>query len=971
MNYFLKTTLLLSAFCILCSSGYAGVSAVHIFPDKPGPNDTITLIYYANTGNQALAHYQSDIFIHTGLITSTSSSATSWKHVMGEWGTSDQKVKMNRISEDTFMIRIHPRSFYSVQSDEDILKIACVFRNADGSIVGKDEKNQDFFIDYPSEELIDNDKQSSMNPLYDTIPFPIQYQNFEGYFQDSNGIVLHLTKGKISIQRLHNKALRVSFSDQPHPPLQNPYGITPIPSSIQFISIDFGDFMEFRSFDNEIICKVDKNPVRLSFIHKKQILLREFNGLFEHHQNKAVSFELSPDESIFGGGSRALPLDKRGYSFPLYNTAVYGYANGAEQLNATIPLFISNKNYGLYLDTYSAGRADIGFKNKSTMKFTVESGSLSYIVFWGESFADIVSSFTDLSGHQPLPPIWSLGFIQSKYGYKNQNEAIDIVKKFKKAQIPLDALVLDLYWFGKKEFMGNLDWDNEQWPNPKEMIASFDSIGVKTILITEPYFIKSSSQYSYASDHDYFAKNEFNQPYIISDFWAGPASLLDIFNNDAKKWMSSFYKKQLSLNIGGWWSDLGEPENHPKEMVHTLGKAREVHNIYSMFWSEMLWDVYKEYAPQTRLFNLCRAGYTGMQRYSTFPWSGDIQRSNEGLQAQIPIMLTMGLNGVGYMHSDLGGFTGGPQNDDLYIRWLQFGAFCPIMRAHGEGVPSEPVNYPDSVLSIVREYIKLRTRFLPYNYTLAWENSQKGFPLARPIFWNDIAYSNYTEIQDEYLWGNNILIAPILEAGKRKRNVILPHGNWFDYWSNTKITGNSSLDVLAPISALPIFIKAGTILPLTKVLENTQQYKADTFYVLYYRDTTVKENTFDLFTDNGKDPMSMKDSAYRLIEFKAIESNIHKETQFSIQYKQGKGFTGEPSRRAFHVNLINVEHAPISVKANNISIKLAKDEGSFLKSKVPIAWYTTTKNNKKVGELHIRYSMNGEKAPMLSIVHSK
>lgn len=142
--------------------------------------------------------------------------------------------------------------------------------------------------------------------------------------------------------------------------------------------------------------------------------------------------------------------------------------------------------------------------------------------------------------------------------------------------------------------------------------------------------------------------------------------------------MSSFYKKQLSLNVGGWWSDLGEPENHPKDMIHTLGKAREVHNLYSMFWSEMLWDVYKEYAPKTRLFNLCRAGYTGMQRYSTFPSSGDIQRSNEGLQAQIPIMLTMGLNGVGYMHSDLGGFTGGPQNDDLYIRWLQFGAFVQL-----------------------------------------------------------------------------------------------------------------------------------------------------------------------------------------------------------------------------------------------------------------------------------------------------
>jgi len=148
MNYLFKTTLLISALCVLCSSGYAGISAVHIFPEKPGPNDTITLLYYAQAGNQALAHYQSDIFIHTGLITSTSSSPTSWKHVVGEWGTFDKKVKMNRIAEDTFMIRIHPKSFYNVQPDEDIIKIACVFRNADGSIVGKDEKNQDFFIDY-------------------------------------------------------------------------------------------------------------------------------------------------------------------------------------------------------------------------------------------------------------------------------------------------------------------------------------------------------------------------------------------------------------------------------------------------------------------------------------------------------------------------------------------------------------------------------------------------------------------------------------------------------------------------------------------------------------------------------------------------------------------------------------------------------------------------------------------------------
>ena len=230
-----------------------------------------------------------------------------------------------------------------------------------------------------------------------------------------------------------------------------------------------------------------------------------------------------------------------------------------------------------------------------------------------------------------------------------------------------------------------------------------------------------------------------------------------------------------------------------------IGSARYVHNVYSQFWAQMLSDKYKQEYPNQRLFNLIRSGYAGMQRYSTFPLSGDIQRSYDGLKTQVQIMLSMGMSGVAYSHSDLGGFTGGPKNPELYTRWLQYGAFCPIMRAHGEGVPAEPIFYDSKYKNIVRDYINLRYKLLPYNYTLSYENTTTGIPIARSINFYEPENTSISNVCDEYFWGDNFLVAPVFEANATSRNVIFPKGKWINYWTNEIYNGNSTTKVDVPL----------------------------------------------------------------------------------------------------------------------------------------------------------------------------
>ena len=488
------------------------------------------------------------------------------------------------------------------------------------------------------------------------------------------------------------------------------------------------------------------------------------------------------------------------------------------------------------------------------------------------------------------------------------------------------------------------------------MMRTLKKKNIHTILITEPFFTKSTSNYSIAEQQGLFTKTTQGNSYLLKDFWAGSAALLDLSNPKAKSWMGELYAKHINSGVSGWWCDLGEPEMHPLDMQHFGGSTFETHNNYSMHWMELLEETHRKHAPGNRLFNLIRSGGPGMQRYSSFPWSGDVQRSASGLQAQIPIMLGMSMSGVGYMHSDLGGFTGGAKNERLYTRWMQFGAFTPIMRAHGEGIPPEPIYYSDSIKNIVTYFIKLRLQFLPYNYTLAYHNAVHGTPLARPIFWNGPSSKEFTEVNDQYLWGNDVMIAPILHPDSTSRKVLLPAGKWFDFWSNYQIPGMSNFTMPAPLNIIPIFVKGGSVLPLTFPINNTASYRGDSLLLLYFRDSSITSVSSNIYLDDGLSASSLKDGQYRLLDIKVKEDKSREMISFSMNTIEGKGYAGETASRMILSKWIDVPK-PLSITYGTSTIPIAKDEKSFYASPMPIAWHKKSQNPALPDELHIRFTM--------------
>ena len=442
-----------------------------------------------------------------------------------------------------------------------------------------------------------------------------------------------------------------------------------------------------------ISIQIQKQPFQISYFYKGENIVSEKKGYEKLQDSETIQFNITSDEVLYGGGARALGMNRRGNRLQLYNKAHYGYETHAPLMNFSMPIVLSSKQYMLHFDNAPIGYLDLDSEKTNTVTYETISGRKTYQVIVGDSWLDLIDNYTDLTGKQPLPPRWSLGNFSSRFGYHSQRETTETINTFRQEKIPVDAVVLDLYWFGKdiKGTMGNLEVFKDSFPDVKKMTADFRKKGVKTIFITEPFVLTTSKKWKEAVAKNVLATDSVGNPFVY-DFYFGNTGLIDIYNPKGKKWFWNIYKEIQALGVDGFWGDLGEPEVHPQALQHAKGSADEVHNIYGHDWARLIFEGYQEEYPTERPFILMRAGYSGSQRFGMIPWSGDVNRTFGGLQSQPEIALQMGMQGMGYMHSDLGGFAGANLDDELYVRWLQYGVFQPIYRPHAqEEVPSEPV----------------------------------------------------------------------------------------------------------------------------------------------------------------------------------------------------------------------------------------------------------------------------------------
>jgi len=706
--------------------------------------------------------------------------------------------------------------------------------------------------------------------------------------------------------------------------------------------------------------KIQKSPFQISYYYKDKFITSEKRGYYKSKHEpmdmvkgnivadstEKIEFNLSKEEVLYGGGSRALGMNRRGHRLPLFNRAHYGYETHSELMNFTMPIVLSSNQYMIHFDNAPIGYLDLDSKGDNTLTYETVSGRKTYQVIVGESWYDMLNNYTNLTGKQPMLPRWALGNFSSRFGYHSQEEVEQTISKFKEEKIPVDAIILDLYWFGKdiKGTMGNLEVFRDSFPDFEGMVKRLNDKGVKTITITEPFVLTTSKKWDEAVAKNVLAKDSVgnNAKY---DFYFGNTGLIDIYKPEGEQWFWDIYKGLADIGVAGMWGDLGEPEVHPDWVQHHTGSASEVHNIYGHDWARLIYEGYKRDFPETRPFILMRAGYSGSQRYGMVPWSGDVNRTWGGLQSQPEIALQMGMQGLAYMHSDLGGFAGANLDDELYVRWLQYGAFNPIFRPHAqEEVPSEPVFRSEKAKRLASYAIVMRYRLLPYNYNLVYENHKYGKPLMRPLLFEEPSNPELFNYTKTYLWGNDILVSPVLEAGKKEQEVYFPKGSkWFDIETDNITEGGTTKTVQLREDFIPVYVRAGAFIPLTDVVQTTENYDDSTFQLQYYHDTSVKSSQREFYFDNGKTANPIENKAFQILEFEAEVDGNWLEVEFEA--KTGANYSADTKNLALTIH--NIKNKPKKIKIGKEKVE-GKYNSKYKTLTLNVTWDTATEKEIKI-----------------------
>lgn len=673
---------------------------------------------------------------------------------------------------------------------------------------------------------------------------------------------------------------------------------------------------------------VNKDPVRIAYVKDGLPLVEEEHGYFAHETVRGFRFALDRGEKILGGGQRVLGMDRRGQRMPLYNKASYGYTTDASQMYYSLPAIMSSEKYIIAFDNTASGWLDIASTEEDVLQFEAVAGRTAYIVAAGDSYPDLIAAFTDVAGRQPLPPRWAFGNYASRFGYRTEEETRDVVRRFQDADIPLDTIILDIYWFGPdiQGHMGNLDWDRKAFPTPEKMISEFAQDGIKTIAITEPFVLSTSNRWDDAVESGALARNATGGPKTFN-FYFGNTGLVDVFDANARDWFWQPYKMLFDQGTAGTWGDLGEPEVHPGDSLHFLSDAEieatgdEIHNAYGHRWAQMVYEKQIDTYPDDRPVIMMRSGFIGTQRYGIVPWTGDVDRSWGGLKPQVELSLQMSLFGLAYTHSDLGGFAGGEEFDsELYTRWLQYGVFQPVFRPHAqEHIAPEPVFHDRRARALARDAIRLRYRLLPYIYTLAWENTTTGIPLMRPLFFENEHDPALIDETEAYLWGDAFLVAPVTDPGVKQVEISLPAGRWFSFWDDTEYTGDSVASIPVNKREIPVLVRAGSFIPMTDVVVSTEKYSSDNLTVHYYADATVANANYTMYEDDGKTRGSLEDRNFELLHFNADQAGDSLDVRVR---REGNGYEGMPDDR--NVTLVihnwNSETRVVTVNGWNLPI---------------------------------------------------
>lgn len=558
-------------------------------------------------------------------------------------------------------------------------------------------------------------------------------------------------------------------------------------------------------------------------------------------------------ETYYGLGEKAgATVSRDTQQFVMWNTDTYGYPRGLDPIYQSIGFYVALRQvkprgfaYGLFLDNTSRTYFDMGKTDPARVTFGAASGELNYYVFTGgkeRSPKNILRDYTDLTGRTPQPPLWALGNQQSRWSYYPESRVREVARGFRESRIPVDVIYLDIdYMDGYRVFT----WNRERFSNPSKLTSDLREQGIRTVLIIDPG-IKVDPNYQVYKDGQaggHFVRAADGSE-LHASVWPGVCAFPDFTDPKAREWFASYYRQHLDEGIAGFWNDMNEPgvflsDETPKPDVYhhpmktfplnarhagdgAPGTHARFHNVYGMQMARSTFEGLKRLRPAERPFVLTRAGYAGVQRYSAV-WTGDNVASWDHLRLSIPMLLNLGVSGVPFVGSDVGGFSGNP-SPELYTRWLQAAALTPFLRSHSQSgsKPQEPYSFPKEYVDINRASIELRYRLLPYLYSLFEEHSRTGAPVMRPLWFEyPDDWRTYTN-EDEYLVGRDLLVAPVVNEGVTKRRVYFPAGDrWVDWWTGKTYEGGTDAEIDAPLDRLPLFVRAGAVIPTQPSIRHT------------------------------------------------------------------------------------------------------------------------------------------------------
>ena len=659
---------------------------------------------------------------------------------------------------------------------------------------------------------------------------------------------------------------------------------------------------------------------------------------------QATKLRRSEVETYYGFGEKAfIEMSRNGKYIVNWNTDTFAYPIGTDPIYESIPFFYAlsgGKAYGLYFNNTFRTYFDMGKTSPERYSFGANGGELDYFVFTGgkeNSPKKVLEDYANLTGKTPLPPIWALGNQQSRWSYFPEKRVREIADGFRKNKIPADVIYLDIDYMDEYRVF---TWDKTRFPNPTKMIADLKADGFKTVLIIDPG-IKVDENYSTYTDglkNDVYVKNP-DGTNLVKNVWAKESTFPDFTDPKAREWFGAQYKQHMEEGIAGFWNDMNEPgvflteKTEKPEIYHHPDKTfpydtphagdglpdthRRYHNVYGMQMARSSFEGLRKLAPDVRPFVLTRAGFSGVQRFSAV-WTGDNYASWEHLALSIPMLANLSVSGVPFVGADVGGFAEMPSGE-LYARWLQAAALTPFLRSHSVGWVGnkEPWEFGDEFTKINRASVELRYQFLPYLYTLFREHERTGEPVMRPLWYEFPNDKGTYLINDEYMVGSDVLVAPVIKEGMTTRGIYLPVGaDWVDWWTGARLESGKTHYLKTPLDRLPIFVRVGAVIPTQSVIQHTGEMPAAEITLNVITGIApIKIETATLFQDAGEG------YGYRKNDWREIKIE-HK--QGSLMINKSGSFNGQKIR---FVEAVGVDNKAKEIKADGKTLDQKFDSG--------------------------------------------